>query len=88
MLVATTILLVAAVSRMKFLGTPPPNPLYLLVWPLPIYIAMVHDYAAKRLTHPVYVIGVLAMVGMRLVAPLRGTQTWLDLTAWLATLYH
>ncbi|HKR37305.1 MAG TPA: hypothetical protein VJT10_20825 [Steroidobacteraceae bacterium] len=88
MLVATTILLVAAVSRMKFLGAPPPNPLYLLVWPLPIYIAMVHDYAAKRLTHPVYVIGVLAMVGMRLVAPLRGTQTWLDLTAWLATLYH
>ena len=88
MLVATKILLVAAVGRMEFLGTPPPKPLYLLVWPLPVYIAMVHDYAAKRLIHPVYVIGVLAMVGMRLVAPLRGTQTWLDLTAWLATRYH
>lgn len=83
MLVATTILLVAAVGRMKFLGTPP-NSLQLLVWPLPVYLAMLYDYASKRLVHPVYVIGVLVMVAMRLVLPLRGTTPWLDFTAWLA----
>lgn len=86
MLVATTILLVAAVGRMKFLGTPPPESLMLLVWPLPIYVAMLYDYVTKRLIHPVYVIGMLAMVAMRLVLPLRGTATWLDFTAWLAGL--
>lgn len=48
MLVATTILLVAAVGRMQFLGTPP-NALQLLVWPLPVYMAMLYDYATKRL---------------------------------------
>jgi hypothetical protein len=86
MLVATTILLVAAVGRMKFQGTPPPESLMLLVWPLPIYVAMLHDYATKRLIHPVYMIGILAMIAMRLVLPLRGTPTWLDFTAWLAGL--
>jgi hypothetical protein len=88
MLVATSILLVAAVGRMSFLGKPVPEPLFLLVWPVPIYIAMAHDYATKRLIHPVYVIGLAAMVAMRLVVPLRGSDAWLALTGWLATLYR
>jgi hypothetical protein len=88
MLVATNILLIAAVGRMAFLGRPVPEPLFLLVWPLPTYIAMAHDYATKRLIHPVYVIGLAAMVAMRLVLPLRGTEAWLAFTAWLATLYR
>lgn len=88
MLVATTILLVAAVSRMRFLGTPPPDQWFFLVWPLPVYIAMVHDYATKRLIHPVYVMGLLAMVGMRLVLPWRSSETWLDFTTWLAAFYR
>jgi hypothetical protein len=87
MLVATNVLLIAAVGRMVFLGRPVPEPLFLLVWPLPTYIALAHDYATKRLIHPVYVIGLAAMVAMRLVVPLRGTDAWLAFIAWLATLY-
>ena len=88
MLVATSVLLIAAVPRMVFLGRPVPELLFLLVWPLPIYIAMAHDFATKRLIHPVYVIGMATMVAMRLVVPLRETETWLALTAWLATFYR
>lgn len=88
MLVATNVLLIAAVSRMGFLGRPVPTPLFLLVWPLPMYIAMVYDYATKRLIHPVYVIGFAAMAAMRLVVPLRDGEPWLAFTAWLATLYR
>ncbi len=88
MLVATTILLVAAVSRMKFLGTPAPTAIFLLVWPLPVYAAMAHDFVTKRIVHPVYVIGLTAMVAMQLVLPLRTAQPWLDFTDWLATFYR
>jgi hypothetical protein len=88
MLVATNVLLVAAVSRMLFLGKPVPEPLFLLVWPLPIYIAMAHDYLTKRLIHPAYVIGLAVMVAMRLVVPLHDSQPWLAFTGWLATLYR
>jgi hypothetical protein len=88
LLVATTILLVAAVLRMKFLGTPPVTPLVFLIWPLPIYVAMVHDYVTKRVIHPVYVMGLLAIGSMRLVLSLRASQPWLDFTAWLATFYR
>jgi hypothetical protein len=84
MLVATNVLLVAAVSRMLFLGTPPAPWIMLLLWPLPTYIAMVHDFVTKRLVHPVYVIGVLAMVAMVGVAPFRGSETWIEFSTWLA----
>ena len=87
MLVATTILLIAAVGRMQFLGTPPPEQWFFLVWPLPVYVAMIHDYATKRLIHPVYVMGLLAMVAMRLVLPWRTSAAWLDFTSWLAAFY-
>ena len=63
-------LLIAAVARMAFLGTPQPDSVFLLMWQLPIYIAMVHDYATKRLIHPVYVIGLLVMFAMVLLFPL------------------
>jgi hypothetical protein len=92
MLVATTVLLVAAVGRMRFLGElfggPPPVTLVLLIWTLPVLVAMGHDFVTKRLVHPVYVIGMAAMVAMQLVAPLRTTQPWLDFTTWLAAVYR
>jgi hypothetical protein len=89
MLVATTVLLVAPVGRMMFFGgPPPPEAIFYTVWPLPIYIAMVHDYVTKRLIHPVYLIGLAAMVAIRLVLPLRTTDAWLDFSAWLATFYR
>ena len=88
MLVATTILLIAAVSRIGWFGLPAPEVLFYTVWPLPIYIAMLHDFITKRLIHPVYLIGLAAMVAMRLVLPWRTTDPWLDVTAWLATFYR
>jgi hypothetical protein len=88
MLVATNVLLVAAVSRMQFLGAPPPSWIMLLLWPLPTYIAMVHDFVTKRLVHPAYVIGVLAMVAMQLVSPFRRTDTWIEFSTWLAGFYR
>jgi hypothetical protein len=88
MLAATNVLLVAAVSRMQFLGTPPSPWILLLVWPLPTYIAMVHDYVTKRIVHPAYVIGLLAMVAMVVVSPFRRTETWIEFSTWLATFYR
>lgn len=87
MIVATTILLVAAVARMSFLGRPVPETIFMLVWPLPIYIAMVHDYVTGKLVHPVYVMGVVAMLIMRLCLPLRTGPAWLAFSGWLAGFY-
>lgn len=67
----------AAGTRMEFM----------LVWPLPLYVAMIHDFTTRRVVHPVYVIGVLAMLLMRVMLPLRETETWLGFTRWLATFY-
>jgi hypothetical protein len=88
LLAATTILLIAAVVRMKFLGTPPVAASIFLIWPLPIYVAIVHDYVTKRVIHPVYVMGLLAIGSMQLILPLNASQPWLDFTAWLATFYR
>lgn len=76
MIVATVILVVPAVGRMTFLGTPPPLWKYMLVWPLPVYMAMVHDLRTRTLVHPVYMIGLAAMVAMRLVLPFGSSSTW------------
>jgi hypothetical protein len=84
MLTATTILLVAAVSRMFFLGKPVPMAQLLLVWASPIYLAMLWDWFTRRLVHPVYVIGIAVMVTMRLAIPLRDTTAWLSFCEWLA----
>ena len=88
MLTAATILLLPAVSRMTFLGAPPqPVWEFMLVWPLPIYVLMIYDYATRRLIHPVYVIGVLAMLTMRVALPLRTTQMWMTVSGWFVSFY-
>jgi hypothetical protein len=69
---------------MTFLSAPPALWQFMLVWPLPVYIAMARDYVAHRLVHPVYVIGILTMLAMRLVMPLRFTETWYAISGWLA----
>jgi hypothetical protein len=84
MLLATTVLLIAAVSRMSFLGTPVPTPQLMLVWGAPIYIAMGWDWYSRRLVHPVYLIGIALMLSFRLVLPLRDTETWMSFATWLA----
>jgi hypothetical protein len=76
MIVATTILVLPAVSRMTVLGTPVPLWKFMLVWPVPVYFLMIHDFRTRRLVHPVYVIGVVAMVTMRLMLPLGSSRAW------------
>jgi hypothetical protein len=88
MLVATTLILAPAIGRMAFLGFPVALWKFMLIWPAPIYLAMVHDYRTKRLIHPAYVIGVLAMLTMRLVLPLNTSPTWHALAAHITKLYQ
>jgi hypothetical protein len=90
MIVATTSLLIAAVSRMSFLGTPRNQLLVHLIWVAPILLAMAHDFWRKRIVHPVYVLGLVVLVleGPLVRTPLRQSQLWQDvsraLVAWVA----
>jgi hypothetical protein len=84
MVAATTILLIAAVGRLAFLGKPVPMPQFLLVWLAPVYLAMAWDWYTRRRIHPVYVIAVAVMVSMRLMLPLRDSEGWLAFSTWLA----
>jgi hypothetical protein len=84
MVAATTILLIAAVTRLAFLGKPVPMLQFLLVWLAPVYLAMAWDWYTRRMVHPVYVIAVVVMVSMRLMLPLRDSDAWLAFATWLA----
>ncbi len=85
MLVATTTLLIAAVSRMSFLGTPVPLLVFLPVWFSPILLAMGYDFMTKRLIHPAYVVGLGGLFVLRLRGNLVETDAWLSFSGWLAT---
>jgi hypothetical protein len=86
MIVATTSLLIAAVSRMPFLAEPRILTLHLL-WAAPIFLAMAHDFWRQRKVHPVYVLGlvVLLLAGPLLRTPARQSQLWHDMSLWLVT---
>lgn len=89
MMVAAVMLLVPAVGRMRYLfGENLGLWQFMLVWPLPVYLLMLHDFAKKRLVHPVYLIGVAAMLMERLVLPLRDTATWLAMSEWFVPFYQ
>jgi hypothetical protein len=88
MIMATTILVLPAVSRMSFLGTPVPIWKFMLVWPLPVYLLMIHDFYRKRLIHPVYLIGVITMLTMRLILPLGSSRAWQSTAAWITAFYR
>ena len=86
MIVATTALLVAAVARMRFLGGD--ALLVYVIWVSPIWIAMLRDLFSRRLLHPVYVVGLIAIAleGTPTRRFIRETDAWLDLTGRLAQL--
>jgi hypothetical protein len=88
MIVATTILVLPAVSRMSFLGVPVPLWKFMLVWPLPVYFLMIHDFYKKRLIHPVYLIGVAAMLTMRLILPFGSSDAWQSIAAVITAFYR
>jgi hypothetical protein len=84
MLVAATMLLVAAVGRLWFLsGAPSDIRLYarLLIWPSPVYCAIAYDLIRKRGVHPIYVAGAIAFV-LRLVLadPISESGFWAGFT--------
>jgi hypothetical protein len=64
MVVAATSLLVAAVGRMEaFLPAEPVGlVLMLLIWSLPVLVAMVQEFRTTRRVHPVYWIGLTVFV--------------------------
>ena len=61
---------------------------FMLVWPIPVYLAMVYDLRSKRLVHPVYVVGIAAMLATRLVLPLNQSAAWNAVAADVTSLYH
>ena len=78
MVVAATMLLIAAVGRFWFLPAPPMDLLVSsAIWFSPVLVAMAHDWATARRVHPVYVLGLAAFV-FRLVSPplVIGTPVW------------
>jgi len=85
MVVATTTLLVAAVARMTFLGTPVPTTIFMLAWCMPIFMGMAHDLVTKRLVHPVYVMGLAGLFILRQRDYLVETETWLSVSGWLVS---
>jgi hypothetical protein len=86
MVLATTVLLIAAVGRMPFFGQPR-NPLLVqLVWSAPILVAMAHDFWRHRRVSAIYAGGlvVLALEGPFVRIPLRNSEAWGAVAAWLA----
>jgi ABC-type Na+ efflux pump permease subunit len=82
MLLATVMLLVAAVLRMGLGG----RHIFLIVWLAPVLVAMAYDYASRKIVHPVYVIGlvVLTLVSLRDLA--RETDVWMGIARGLSKL--
>lgn len=88
MLVVTTLLIGPAIGRMVFLGAPLPVWKFMLVWPVPVYLAMIHDFRGRRIVHPAYVIALVAMLTMRLVLPLNTSAVWQTMASHITALYQ
>jgi hypothetical protein len=83
--VAAVLLLVAAVARITRLVDPAIRlPIGLTIWSLPILIAMIHDFRTRRIVHPVYVLGLAALV-VRRFSPLYvvATPEWTGFATWV-----
>lgn len=89
-IVATCTLLIAPVHRMSwFLGGPPP-PLVpvLAIWLAPIYIGMIYDFLTRRIVHPVYLIGILAIVYMKFWRmPMYRSEAYDAFVEWVTRFY-
>ena len=81
MVVAASSLLVAAVARMSpFLPEDPYRaPVQLLIWSLPILVAMVYEFRTTRRIHPIYWLGIAVFIVRRYnTGPLAETDGWRD----------
>jgi hypothetical protein len=57
-----------------------------VIWFSPILFGIAYDLIAKRMIHPVYVIGLAALYLLSMRGALVETESWLAFTGWLATL--
>ena len=87
--VASTVLLIAAVHRIRiFTGAQLPLPQLMLVWLSPILLGMIYDLVKVRRVYPVYLLGIGAVLFMKFGrVPLRDTGAWRSFAGWLATFY-
>ena len=65
-----------------------PDAAVLLIWLAPIYAGMIYDWVTRRIVHPVYVVGILAILFLKYV---RGyiieSEAWQSTATWALTLY-
>ena len=81
MVVAATMLLVAAAGRMRFLPT---VPLFLAVWASPILLALAYDYRKEGRLHSAYLLGLAAILVRGYAPPLIvHTSTWTAVVQWV-----
>ena len=88
MMVAATMLLVAATARMSFLPAPPFRlSVRLAVWFSPVVLAMAHDFRSRRVIHPVYAVGLVAFL-VRIFSGrfIVETAAWSAITRWATSL--
>jgi hypothetical protein len=81
MIVATTMLLIAAAGRMWFLPLLPnfvQQPIFFFIWFLPVILAIGYDYWGKQKVHPIYILGLICFV-IRIYSPafVQETETWI-----------
>lgn len=65
MIVATTMLLIAAVGRLWFIPALPESmrtPVFLFIWFLPVILAVVRDYLGQQRIHPIYIAGFMCFI--------------------------
>ena len=86
MVLAGTMLMVAAVARMALNGIISTNILVFdAIWLSPVFLAIVHDAWFKRRLHPVYGWGVLVLAPVPARLLLVDSELWKAMTDWAAT---
>jgi hypothetical protein len=87
-IVATTVLLIAAAHRLigNTLGRPPALAPVLAVWLFPIAIAMAYDAIKHRIVHPVYLVGIAVVLAMKARRGVSQSDAWNALSSWFVSL--
>jgi len=87
MIVATTSLLIAAVGRMTFLGSPPNMIGLQLIWISPILLGIAYDLYTRRGISAIYVSGILVLLAELNLRFYYGRQSeiWQELATWFAS---
>jgi hypothetical protein len=84
MLVAATILLVAAVARFPFYPAGPLRiHLRMMLWSVPILAAIAYDFRNKLGLHAVYICGLAGLAFRNYSVALSQTDGWLAVTDWV-----